>query len=98
MLSTRRYGTMYGVPGITSSRVPRNATGPPHFGAIGKQCLDIADDMERNALRRCRIVLGDVGPQRRKVGNCLRRPNRVHELLGIGLSSAPPQDATQSLT
>jgi hypothetical protein len=68
------------------------------FGAIGKQRLNIADDMERNTLRGCRIVLRDISPQRRQVGNRLWRSDRVHELLGAGFSFALPQEATQSLT
>src|SRR5262249_45554838 len=40
----------------------------------------------------------DVSPQRREIGNRLRRPDRVHELLGAGFSFALPQEATQSLT
>jgi hypothetical protein len=33
------------------------------------------DDMERDTLRRCRIVLLDIGTQRDEVGNGLRRPD-----------------------
>src|SRR5215831_6435612 len=54
--------------------------------------------MERNTLCRRGIVLCDVSPQRREVGNRLWRPDWVHELLGAGFSSALPQEATQSLT
>src|SRR6266566_2035248 len=54
--------------------------------------------MERDSLRGCRIVLLEIGPQRREVGNRFRRPNWSHELLGAGFSFAVPQEATQSLT
>ena len=51
---------------------PGNSTRPPHIGALGKQHLNIADNMKRNTLRCRRIVLLDVGPQRCEVGNCLQ--------------------------
>src|SRR6266478_7787481 len=54
--------------------------------------------MERNPLRCCEIVLLDEAPQRREVGNRLRRPDRGHDLLGAGFSFVLPQEATQSLT
>jgi hypothetical protein len=50
----------------------RNSTRSSHFGVIGEQRLNIADDMERNALGGCRIILLDIGPQRREIGNRLR--------------------------
>jgi hypothetical protein len=53
----------------------RNSTRPPHFGAIGKQRFHIMDDMQRDTLRRYRIVLLDIGTQRDQVGNGLRRPS-----------------------
>jgi len=76
----------------------RHSTRPPHFGAVGKQRLNIVDNMESNALRGLRVVLFDVGPQRGKVGNRLRRPDRCHRRFGAGFSLALPQEDTQSLT
>ena len=76
----------------------RNSTGSAHLGSIGQQAFNIAEDVERNTLRGCRIVLLDIGPQRDQVGNGLRRPDWYHERLGTGFSFALPHEATQSLT
>src|SRR5262249_17933417 len=76
----------------------RNSTGSPHFGTVGQQGFNAVEDMERNTLGGCRIILLDMSPQRREVGNRLRRPDWRHERLGTGFSFALPQDATQSLT
>ncbi len=84
VLPTRRYGTMNGVLGITSSRVPGTRPGRPISGLF--------------TLRGCQIVLLDMGPQRDEVGNRLRRPDWCHERLGTGFSFALPHEATQSLT
>jgi hypothetical protein len=86
---------MYGVFGIASSRVPGTLPGRPISGLLAS---NVPNDVERNALRRGRIVLCDVGPKRRKIGNRLRRPDWLHELFGVGFSSAVLQEATQSFT
>src|SRR2546422_11624408 len=62
----------------------RNWTGSPHFGTIGQQGFHVVEDVERNILRGCRIVLLDMGPQRDEVDNRLRRPAWCHERLGTG--------------
>jgi hypothetical protein len=49
-------------------------------------------------LHGCRIVLLDVGAQRREIIDCLRRPNQDHQRLGIFRSLLLSQDVTQSLT
>jgi hypothetical protein len=54
----------------------RNATRPPHFWALGQQRLDIVNDVERNTLCGCRIILLDVGAQRSEVVDGLGRPDR----------------------
>src|SRR5260370_36121814 len=95
---TTRYGTMNGVLRLRSSRVPGTRRGRPISGLLGSNVSNIVDDMKRNALRRCRIVLLDKGAQRAEVGNGLRRPNWRHERLATCFSFAPPQEATQSLT
>src|SRR5438105_14172289 len=56
------------------------------------------DDVKRDALCRCGIVLFDVGAECDEIADCLRRPGRGHERLGIGCSRSLPQDAIQSLT
>ena len=72
----------------------RNSTGSAHFGTIGQQGFKVVEDVERNTLRRCRIVLLGIGQQRDEVGNRLRRPDWRHERLGTGFSFALPQEAT----
>jgi hypothetical protein len=76
----------------------RDPTGSTYFRVIGEQCFYILDDSKYHALRGCRIVLLDVGAQRREIVDRLRRSNRGHERLGIGRSLLLPQDVTQSLT
>ena len=53
----------------------RNAAGSPHFGAVRKQCFNTLDDVKRDALRGCGIVLLDVGTQRGEVVDGLGRPD-----------------------
>src|SRR6266480_3738070 len=45
-----------------------------------------------NALCGCWIILFDVGTERDEVIDCLGRPDRGHERLGIGRSLPLPQD------
>jgi hypothetical protein len=54
---------------------PWNPTRAPHFGAARNQRLNIAYDVERNTLRSRRIVMRNVSPQRRDVGNRFWRPD-----------------------
>jgi hypothetical protein len=54
------------------------------------------DDAKDHASRGCRIVLLDVGVQRREIIDRLRRPNRGHQRLEIGSSLLLLQDVTQS--
>ncbi len=63
-----------------------------------QQAFNIVEDVERNTLRGCRIVLLDIGPQCDEVGNGFRRPDWCRERLGTGFSFALPHEATQSLT
>ena len=76
----------------------RDPARPPHLRTVGKQCLDIVQNMQHDALRRCGIVLFNIGTERDEVSNSLWRPDWRHERFGTGFSSALPQEATQSLT
>ena len=45
----------------------RNSTGSSHFGAVGKQCLNVLNDVKRNPLRGRRIVLFNIGTERGEI-------------------------------
>jgi hypothetical protein len=46
---------------------PRNSAGSPHRGVVRKQCFNVFDDVKRDALCGCRIVLFDVGTERGEI-------------------------------
>jgi hypothetical protein len=75
----------------------RNSAGSSHFGVVRKLCLDAMNDVKRDALDGCRIVLFDLDPKRGEVIDCLWRPDWDHQRLGIGCSPRLPQDVIQSL-
>lgn len=51
---------------------PRNSSGPSHFGAAGKQGVDVLNNVKDDASRCGRIVLFNIGPQRDKIIDRLR--------------------------
>jgi hypothetical protein len=67
VLPTSRYGTINGVLGITSSRVPGTRPGRPISGLLGSRVSTLWRMWSATLFAGCRIILLDMGPQRDEV-------------------------------